>query len=295
MDVIARVDDPVAEGPAVGRDRDSDARVPARRNVEDVEPAVLDVDDGPAVRRGPHDVEIVVFRDRGGVLGAELLRVEVGDAVAAVGDEVHQAAGPHRIAVLADIIRDRRIGLGHSVMEPDILVLAPFIALPIIFLVAAAAEEELVLFGDEADEHAPVEGQAHGGAALDSDRIEIGVAADGVLEHRPEDDFGPVGRPGDDLGAAGVVGQPHGRPALGRHDVDGRGAVVARGESEPTAVGRELGGVLGPGECRQAGGDPASGADDPEIRFVGEDDLVVVDGRIGEEAALFGREQGDAQ
>ena len=131
---------------------------------------------------------------------------------AAVGDEVHQAAGPHRVAVLADVVRDRRVGLGGGVVEPDVLVLAALVALPVVLLVAAAAEEELVLLGDEADEDAAVERQAHGGAALDADRVEIRVAADDVLEARPEDDLGAVGRPGDDLGAAGIVGQADGAP-----------------------------------------------------------------------------------
>ncbi|MBP1659678.1 MAG: hypothetical protein H6P95_870 [Candidatus Aminicenantes bacterium] len=180
-------------------------------------------------------------------------------------------------------------------MQPDVLVLAALVALPVVFLVAAAAVEELVLLGDEADEDAAIERQADRRAALDPDAVEVGVAADDVLEHGPEDDLAPVRRPGDDLGPAGIMGQPDGGPALDGHQVDGLGAVVGRREGDPLPVGRELGEALGPREGRQARGHAALGAHRPEVGLVGEDDRVVVDGRVGEEPARLGREHGGAQ
>ncbi len=286
VNVFARVDDPVAQDPPVGRHEHADLFRLAGFEVEQVDVAVLDEDDILPVGVGPHDVKIGVGRDRPRLPGPYLLGVDVGDTAPPVGDKIHRIADPHRVGVLAHVIRDRGILLGVAVVKPDVRILAPLVALPIVLLVPPAGIEEAPGVGREADQRAALEGEPLRRAALDGSIVEVRVPADDVLEHRPEDDLGPVGRPADDLRKSWLVGQAGGSSAVGGHDISGRRPVVARRKGDLLSVRGKLGEGLGPGVAGDAAGPASLGARQPEVALIGENDLVLMDRRVAEEPAL---------
>jgi hypothetical protein len=175
----------------------------------------------------------------------DLLFVEVGDPVGPVRHEVHRLADPHRIGVLPDVVRDRGVGLGFEIVQPDVLVLAAFVALPVVLLVPAPAVEDLRAVRRVADEDASVEREALGRRAFAVDGVEVRVAPDDILEHRTEDDPVTVRRPADGGGRAGRVGQSERFTPVHAHDEDGRHPIIAAGEGDPFAVRGELGETFG--------------------------------------------------
>ena len=133
LHVVARIDHAVPDLPAVGWRGHRDLRVAAVGAVKHMQVAVLHVHDPRAVGVRHHDVERVVVRHRRDGLRGQVLHVQVRDAVA-VGHEEHALAHPHRVGVLADVVRDRRERARREVVHPDVAVLAALVALPLVFL-----------------------------------------------------------------------------------------------------------------------------------------------------------------
>src|SRR5262249_25169797 len=135
----------------------------------------------------------------------------------------------------------------------------------------------------------------------DRDGVEL---ADEVVERghaRAEDDVLVVVLPADDdvvrphavgdvvPAEGGGVGQPLGRAAGGRHQVDLGVAVVLAGDRRPRAVGGEGGGHVVAVVAGEAAGDATGGRHRVQVAGVGEGDAVAVDGREAQQPGLAGR------
>ncbi len=292
LDVLRRVDEALLDPPVVGGDPHRDLARRAAGRVQEMQVAVLHVDDPPSVARGRHDVDVRVARDLPHRARPELLRPQVGDAVGrAVGAEVHGVAHPHRVGVAAHVVRDLLEALRREVVHPDVGVLAALVTLPVVVLVALAHVEHPRAVRREACALAAVHRQRFRHRGVEAYPVELLVARDRRdAEARAEHDVAAVGGPGHHQPPERAPRQPLRRPAArGDHEHVGRVVVESR-VGDPLPVGRDLRRELQPRVARQTHGRSAVEAGRVEIPVPGEHDPLAADVGVAHEAGLVGHD-----
>ncbi len=218
-----------------------------RLDVEEVDDAVLLVDDrvGSGGRR--HDVGVVVVRQLLELLRREVVREQVARVVA-IGEEVHGVADPHRIAVVAVLPRQLFDGGRRQVDDADRVRAAAAIVAPHAHLVPVGNERRRDFF--EGDARSVRRMRAGERARHRESLLEAAGGRDG--EHPEirglrraravagEDDALSVGRPSAGAVVSRMERESCGLTAGRRDDVDVGVAVRRAAERDVRSVGREV-------------------------------------------------------
>ena len=287
--IVLHVLEAAAAGFVVVVDLDVDLLGLFRRQVELEDPAAALVDDRRIAERRELDVVILVVREL-----LRFVRLQVEDVqvhppkLVAVGGEVNLVPVPHRDDFLVVRLRQLLRLLRGEVVQPEVVGHAAAVALPGAELAEDAVVDELGIVRRKGAEAAAGQRQLLRQAAVDRNREQLTDEIIMRLEPRAEHDRLIVVLPAhDDVvrpHAVGHVvaaegrgpGQPAGRAAVGRHDVNLGVAVVLAGEREPFAVGRKPRKHLEPVVVRDPAGDPPAAGTRYRLPGVGECHPVAV-------------------
>ena len=219
---------------------------------------------------------------RRGVVGVEVVSL-VGVAVA---DEVERGAVPHGLAVAGAVVAHPLALVGLHVEEVDAGDVPAPVALPRPQILAVGHVGQPGPVGREGPELAVGHGQHLGQAAGGLHFVELGEAVCAGGHGARVEERLAVGRPAQDSVRRGVVGDPQGRAAHGRHHVDvGVPFVVAR-EGDLRTIGGELWVVLVSFRRGQALGHAAILRSYPDVPGVDEREMGGRDGGLLEEAGV---------
>ena len=250
-----------------------------------VEQAAVFVDDGIRAEAGPLDVELLVVGEFFGLLGGEVVAVEIHDAIA-VADEIDGVAVPHGEHVHASGFRQLFVGIFFQVVDGDREAPAAAIALPGAEFLRSFEIGDFCAVGREGSEVAARNGQWVRCATLGRDEKEARVAAQRSAKAvGAEEDVLAVGRPAEDDIVRRMKSESLGLAAFCGNDVDVRIAVVLAGEGDPLAIGRKFRVELVAGVRRQPPGGAAFARGDPQVAGVGKNNLIFRDVRESEKAS----------
>ncbi len=281
--VLHRLLDPLLpELVEVGGQADRQPPLHSRGDVVEPQVGAHLVDHPPAVEGGIADVPAAVVRVLPEVLATLVHRPQVHRAVA-IAHEGDAATPPLRGVALAGVVAGQADGLGRALHElPGLAGRAAPVALRHVVVERRPHEVERLAGGVEATLAGLAQGQDLSRLLAEIERHELQVGEGGEVGRRVDELA--RGSPGRcDRGLA-LVGSTGGDPPGERHGVDLGGPLVAGGEGDGPAVGRDHRVVLDARVGREPlGGAPGHGHG-PQVALGREDDRVAVDRRVPVEA-----------
>jgi len=193
-------------------------------------------------------------------------------------NQTRPSIDPHRAGHVAGELAHAAKAAAAVGVDPERTGGAAAIALPA-RRVGSVAADHLALAGTEREVVDLAVGQRPRRAAAGADDEGVMVAEERLALGRDVDDLAGR-RPAAHQRVGAEPGEPPRRPALGGHDADLGMLLVAADEGEEAAVRREAGRRRLRQTGGQAPGDPAAGADRPQVVVGDEHDRLAVQRRM---------------